>query len=56
MDASQTTLKMAAEETLDPADWGDVQTLSHQIVDDAIGYLRDVRSRPVWRDMPAKVR
>lgn len=44
------------EETLDPSDWADVKALSHRIVDDSIGYLRDVRQRPVWRDMPAAVR
>ena len=46
----------ASEETLDPSDWSDVQALSHQIVDDAVGYLRDVRDRPVWRDIPAEVK
>jgi glutamate/tyrosine decarboxylase-like PLP-dependent enzyme len=44
------------EETLDPADWSQVQALSHQIVDDAVAYLRDVRDRPAWRAMPAGVR
>jgi len=44
------------DETLDPGDWADMQALSHRIVDDAVGYLRDVRDRPVWRDMPADVR
>ena len=34
----------------------DAQALSHRIVDDAVGYLRDVRDRPVWQDMPAEVR
>ncbi|MDX8468724.1 pyridoxal-dependent decarboxylase [Mesorhizobium sp. VK23B] len=47
---------MVADETLDPSDWADMQALSHRIVDDAIGYLRDVRNRPVWREMPAEVR
>src|SRR4051812_14584107 len=46
----------AEEETLDPADWTEVQGLSHQIVDDAVDYLRDVRDRPVWREMPADVK
>jgi hypothetical protein len=46
----------AAEETLDPADWTELQSLSHQIVDDAVGYLRDVRDRPVWRELPANVK
>ncbi|TIS62819.1 MAG: aspartate aminotransferase family protein [Mesorhizobium sp.] len=47
---------MATEETLDPADWADVQALSHRIVDDAVAYLKDVRNRPVWREMPPEVR
>ncbi|KAB0265918.1 pyridoxal phosphate-dependent decarboxylase family protein [Microvirga brassicacearum] len=56
MGALRKALNAAAEETLDPDDWTDVQALSHQIVDDAIGYLRDVRDRRVWQDMPADVR
>lgn len=45
-----------SEETLDPDDWDDVRNLSHQIVDDAINYTRDVRHRPVWQEMPEEVR
>ncbi|MDX8438828.1 pyridoxal phosphate-dependent decarboxylase family protein [Mesorhizobium australafricanum] len=44
------------DETLDPQDWTDVGALSHRIVDDAITYLKDVRERSVWREMPAEVR
>ncbi|TIW83854.1 MAG: aspartate aminotransferase family protein, partial [Mesorhizobium sp.] len=47
---------MVAEETLDPADWADVQALSHRVVDDAVDYLRELRDRPVWREMPGQVR
>ncbi|WP_425350384.1 pyridoxal phosphate-dependent decarboxylase family protein [Mesorhizobium temperatum] len=47
---------MVAEETLDPVDWAEVQALSHRIVDDAVDYLRDVRERPVWQDMPEEVK
>ena len=54
MDAMPVT--SAAEETLDPSDWADVQVLSHRIVDDAVAYLRDVRQRPVWQEMPGDVR
>ncbi|TGP19077.1 MULTISPECIES: aspartate aminotransferase family protein [unclassified Mesorhizobium] len=54
MDSLQETTVM--EETLDPPDWTDVQALSHRVVDDAIGYLRDVRDRPVWCEMPNEVR
>ncbi|MCC2689486.1 MAG: pyridoxal-dependent decarboxylase [Rhizobiaceae bacterium] len=43
-------------ETLDPADWRQLHALSHQVMDDAVAYLRDVRDRPVWQEMPAGVR
>ncbi len=56
MDKPAGTQAAVAEETLDPADWAGAQALSHRIVDDAIGYLRDVRERPVWQQMPAEVR
>jgi len=56
MDIARETLGMVAEETLDPSDWADAQALSHRIVDDAVAYLRDVRDRPVWREMPGEVR
>ncbi|QPC89846.1 aspartate aminotransferase family protein [Mesorhizobium sp. INR15] len=55
MDTSQ-EMPGLSEETLDPLDWADVRTLSHRIIDDAVGYLRDVRERPVWQEMPAAVR
>ena len=44
------------EETLDPEDWEHSRALAHQMVDDAIDYLQTVRDRPVWQDMPVKVR
>jgi glutamate/tyrosine decarboxylase-like PLP-dependent enzyme len=46
----------AREETLDPLDWGEVQSLSHKMIDDAVEYLETVRDRPVWREMPDEVR
>lgn len=45
-----------AEETLDPANWGHLQNTAHQMIDDAISHIRDVRDRPVWQDMPNAVR
>src|SRR5690606_10803543 len=56
MDALRNRGIAPAEETLDPADWTDVEDLSHRIMDDAIAYLRGVRDRPVWREMPPEVR
>src|SRR6516165_10137381 len=46
----------APEETLDPTDWTDTRALAHRAIDDAIAYLRDVRDRPVWQEMPGEVR
>lgn len=56
MDANRAVAEVAAEETLDPADWFDLAKAAHRTVDDAIVYLKDVRERPAWRDMPAGVR
>lgn len=55
MDTTPGFSATTGEETLDPLDWADVQVLSHRIVDDAVAYLRDVRERPVWREMPGDV-
>ena len=56
MEGSRRNVSGSAEETLDPADWGEALALSRRIVEDAVGYLRDVRERPVWREMPEDVR
>jgi glutamate/tyrosine decarboxylase-like PLP-dependent enzyme len=49
-------LGQAREETLDPEDWADARAVAHRAIDDAIAYLRDVRDRPVWQEMPCEVR
>lgn len=56
MNPWQNATNAPAEESLDPNDWTEVQALAHRIVDDAVGYLRDVRHRPVWQDMPGEVK
>ncbi|MER9600505.1 hypothetical protein NKJ08_38160, partial [Mesorhizobium sp. M0244] len=55
MDTKPGLAVTAPEETLDPSNWADVQVLSYRIVDDAVAYLRDVRERPVWQEMPVEV-
>jgi glutamate/tyrosine decarboxylase-like PLP-dependent enzyme len=42
-------------ETLDPANWDEMRTLAHRIVDDAMTYLETVRERPVWQPVPEEV-
>ncbi|WP_377505051.1 pyridoxal phosphate-dependent decarboxylase family protein [Octadecabacter sp. R77987] len=44
------------EETLDPGDWSLSRDLAHQMVDDAVQHIADVRDRPVWTEMPDAVR
>ncbi len=44
------------EESLDPADWGELRALGHRMVDDMMDYLQGVRDRPVWRPVPAETR
>jgi aromatic-L-amino-acid decarboxylase len=56
MEAGHEIVKSPAEETLDPQDWGAALELTHRIVVDAVDYLRSIRDRPVWRDMPQDVR
>ena len=53
---AQSVSNALPEETLDPENWSEALALSHQIVNDAVAYLRDVRDRPVWQEMPADVR
>lgn len=40
------------EETLDPQDWEQFRELAHRMVDDALHYLRTVRDRPAWQQIP----
>jgi glutamate/tyrosine decarboxylase-like PLP-dependent enzyme len=42
--------------TLDPTDWTALRALGHQMMDDMIDHLANIRAQPVWRPMPADVR
>ena len=44
------------EETLDPDDWQSLRDLGHQMIDDMLDYLENVRQRPVWQPIPAEVK
>ncbi|MBI1745114.1 MAG: amino acid decarboxylase [Acidobacteria bacterium] len=45
-----------ARVTLDPEDWDEFRSLAHQMLDDALDYLQNVRSRPAWQPMPDSIR
>jgi glutamate/tyrosine decarboxylase-like PLP-dependent enzyme/glutathione synthase/RimK-type ligase-like ATP-grasp enzyme len=42
--------------TLDPADWENLRSQAHRMLDDILDYTRDVRKRPVWQPIPDEVR
>jgi glutamate/tyrosine decarboxylase-like PLP-dependent enzyme len=56
--ADKTALAPHAEarETLDPEDWGEFRQQAHRMLDDMLGYIEDIRERPVWQPIPDEVR
>jgi glutamate/tyrosine decarboxylase-like PLP-dependent enzyme len=46
---------LAGPESLDPEDWDEAMAVARTILDDSVSYLRDLRERPVWREMPRDV-
>ncbi|MGE5925889.1 MAG: pyridoxal phosphate-dependent decarboxylase family protein [Gemmatimonadota bacterium] len=44
------------ERTLDPDDWAGMRALGHRMVDDMLGYLEQVRERPIWQPVPSESR
>lgn len=46
---------MTEEFTLDPEDWESFRKSAHDAVDVMTDYLRDVRSRPPWQQVPGHV-
>jgi glutamate/tyrosine decarboxylase-like PLP-dependent enzyme len=45
-----------ANETLDPTDWTSFRTQAHLMLDDMLGYIENIRERPVWQPIPDAVR
>lgn len=45
-----------SEETLDPENWQEFRHQSHQMLDDMLDYIENVRDRPVWQPIPTEVR
>jgi len=51
-----TTAPTQLEKTLDPQDWNELRALGHQMVDDMLSYLENVRERPAWQAVPETVK
>src|SRR5580692_9990612 len=47
---------MGTDSTLDPADWPEFRSQAHRMLDDILGYLENIRDRPVWQPIPQEVR
>ena len=44
------------EETLDPQDWSGLRALGHQMVDEMMSYLENIRESPAWQPLPDEVK
>jgi aromatic-L-amino-acid/L-tryptophan decarboxylase len=42
--------------TLDPENWGEMRKLGHQMIDDIMDHLEQIRNQPSWRIMPTEVK
>lgn len=43
-------------DTLDPTEWDELRQIGHQMLDDMIDHLRDVRSQPAWQSPSTEAR
>ncbi|MGA3011389.1 MAG: aminotransferase class V-fold PLP-dependent enzyme [Terracidiphilus sp.] len=43
-------------QTLDPVDWTSFRAQAHLMLDDMLGYIENIRERPVWQPIPNAVR
>jgi glutamate/tyrosine decarboxylase-like PLP-dependent enzyme len=53
---SGTVASEHSNKTLDPADWAAFRAQAHRMLDDMLGYVEEIRERPVWQPIPAEVR
>src|SRR5271154_1672151 len=44
------------KDTLDPSDWVGFRAQAHRMLDDMLGYIENIRERPVWQPLPEDVR
>jgi aromatic-L-amino-acid decarboxylase len=54
--ADQQTPAPAARASLDPEDWTGLREQAHQMLDDMLGYMQNMREFPVWQVIPNEVR
>jgi aromatic-L-amino-acid decarboxylase len=47
---------MDSKKTLDPSDWPAFRAQAHIMLDDILTHLEQLRERPVWQSIPARIR
>jgi glutamate/tyrosine decarboxylase-like PLP-dependent enzyme len=50
------SLRENSQDTLDPANWQELRSQGHRMLDDMVDYLEQIRERPVWQPIPQQVR
>jgi aromatic-L-amino-acid/L-tryptophan decarboxylase len=50
------TAAIMLEESLDPQDWSGLRRLGHQMVDEMLSYLENIRESPCWQPLPGEVK
>ena len=48
--------KANTDKTLDPKDWTEVRNLAHQMVDDMMDYLQNIKEDVCWKPVPQEVK
>ncbi|MFX0072325.1 MAG: pyridoxal phosphate-dependent decarboxylase family protein, partial [Candidatus Hermodarchaeota archaeon] len=44
------------EENLDPQNWKEIKKLGHQMIDEMMDYLQNIRNEPVWKPIPNEIK
>ena len=47
---------LSLSRSLDPPDWESFRADAHVMLDDILGYVMELRDRPLWRPMPPELR
>lgn len=56
MNATATLPNPIDEQTLDPENWDALRQLGHQMLDDMLDYLQNIRNEPAWRPVPEEAK
>ena len=48
--------EIGTSQSLDPTDWTSFRAQAHLMLDDILGYIENIRERPVWQPIPDELR